>query len=166
MSFHHLIRAAAFGAFVALAGCAQADTQTPAAPASAQADGVHRETVVVETSRGPVTFYAEIADDDAERARGLMFRREMARDHGMLFEFEAARPQSFWMRNTHLSLDRIFIGADGRIVNIAENATPYSDAPIPSAGPAIGVLEINAGLSRELGIAAGDRVRHPFLPSN
>ncbi len=164
MAFKLFIRAAALGAFMSMAACAQADTQAPAA--AQQADGVYREDVVIETARGPVTFHAEIADDDAERARGLMYRREMARENGMLFQFQAPEPQSFWMRNTHLSLDLIFIGPDGRVLNIAERATPYSDAPIPSRGPAIGVLEINGGLAREMGIAEGDRVRHPFLPGN
>ena len=164
MAISEFIRAGVFGLALALGACAQADTQTPVA--QQQTDGVHREQVVIETARGPVTFWAEIADDDAERARGLMFRREMARDHGMLFEFDTPEMQSFWMRNTHLSLDLIFIGADGRIVNVAANATPYSDAPIPSTGPATGVLEINAGLAQELGIAAGDRVRHPHFPGS
>jgi hypothetical protein len=154
MTLARLLRAAAFGLVMSLAACA-ADTKAPAAPA-----------VVIETSRGPVTFFAEIADDDPERTRGLMFRREMAREHGMLFEFDSPEPLSFWMRNTHLSLDLIFIGPDGRVLNIAERATPYSDAPIPSTGPASGVLEINAGLSRELGVAPGDRVRHPFFARN
>jgi hypothetical protein len=165
MTLARLLRAAAFGLVMSLAACA-ADTKAPAAPAVQQADGVHREEVVIETSRGPVTFFAEIADDDPERTRGLMFRREMAREHGMLFEFDSPEPLSFWMRNTHLSLDLIFIGPDGRVLNIAERATPYSDAPIPSTGPASGVLEINAGLSRELGVAPGDRVRHPFFARN
>jgi uncharacterized protein len=161
-----LFTRAALIAFLALAGaCAQPDAASSAATAE-QTARIIREPVTIETASGPVTFQAEIADDEAERARGLMFRREMARDHGMLFTFETPGPQSFWMRNTHLSLDLIFIGPDGRVLNIAENATPYSDAPIPSAGAASGVLEINAGLAREMGIAPGDRVRHPFFRNN
>jgi len=70
------------------------------------------------------------------------------------------------MRNTHLSLDIIFIGADGRILNIADNTTPYSDAPIPSRGLARAVLEINAGRAAALGIRAGDRVRHRYFPAH
>ena len=117
----------------------------------------------METAQGAVNFYAEIADDEQERARGLMFRREMAREHGMLFLFEEPGMQSFWMRNTHLSLDLIFIGADGRIVNIAERAVPYTDTAVRSTGPAIAVLEINGGLAREMGLAPGDRALHPRI---
>jgi len=164
MALKHLISALAL---VALAGaCAQPAPSNPAPGASAPVstvEGVHRELVTVQTSQGAVNFYAEIADNDEERARGLMSRREMAREHGMLFLFDEPGPQSFWMRNTHLSLDLIFIGADGRIVNIAERAVPYTDTAVRSTGPAIAVLEINGGLAREMGIAAGDRVQHPRI---
>ena len=160
MALDNLVRVAAFAMMVAFTACARAEM---APPAVAQADGLYREEVVVETQTGPVRFWAEIADEPAEQERGLMFRRELAREHGMLFQFPRPAPQAFWMHNTPLSLDIIFIGPDGRILNIAEHATPFSQDPIPSRGPAIAVLEINAGLSRELGIAPGDRVRHPFL---
>lgn len=162
MAIKQLIRAAALGLLVGLASCAQPAEK--AAPA--QADGAHREVVVIETARGPQTFYAEIADDERERAQGLMFRREMASDHGMLFLFDAPEQLGFWMRNTYIPLDLIFIDENGRVLNIAERAQPYSEANIPSRGPAKAVLEINGGLSSELGIAEGDRVRHPSLPSN
>ncbi|MBX3511644.1 MAG: DUF192 domain-containing protein [Hyphomonadaceae bacterium] len=144
------------------AACAQ-QAQAPAAAATAPAA---LETVTIETQNGPVRFQVEIADTDETRARGLMFRREMAADHGMLFDFNPPEPASFWMRNTHLSLDIIFIGADGRILNIADNTTPYSDAPIPSRGLARAVLEINAGRAAALGIRAGDRVRHRYFPAH
>jgi uncharacterized membrane protein (UPF0127 family) len=137
--------------------CAQSET---AAPAHQQSQQLPIEHLSIETAQGVRNFEVEIADDERERERGLMFRREMAREHGMLFDFNPAQPVSFWMHNTHLSLDIIFIGPDGRILNIAESATPYSDAALPSRGVARGVLEINAGLSREMGIAPGDRVRH------
>ncbi|MCR6643256.1 MAG: DUF192 domain-containing protein [Terricaulis sp.] len=166
MAFRGLIAAALFGVIASVGACAQpeAASKAPASAAPVSApDGAHRELVSIATAQGDRRFYAEIADDEAERARGLMFRREMARDHGMLFLFEEPGMQSFWMRNTHLSLDLIFVAADGRIVNIIEHATPYSDAPLRSSGPAVAVLEINAGLSRELGIAAGDRVQHPRI---
>jgi len=165
MTIIRFLRVAALAAFTALAACAQAEV-APSAPTAAQSDGVHREIVVIDTARGPVTIHAEIADDAAERARGLMYRRELAADHGMLFQFDPPENLSFWMRNTHLSLDLIFITAEGRVLNIAERATPYSDAPIPSAGLASGVLEINGGLARELGVAPGDLVHHPFFERN
>ena len=162
MAIHYFLKSALLVVALGVAACAQPDA-APAAPTVTNIGGVHRELVTVQTTQGPLNFQAEIADDEAERSRGLMFRREMARDHGMLFLFDAPEPQSFWMRNTHLSLDLIFVGPDGRILNIAERATPYSDAAIRSAGPAVAVLEINGGLSRELGIAVGDRVTHPRI---
>jgi hypothetical protein len=121
---------------------------------------VETETVIVHTANGPVHFTVEIADDDAERARGLMFRESMAADHGMLFHFQQPEMASFWMRNTRISLDIIFIGPDGRILNIADHTVPYSEAGVPAAGLTRGVLEINAGRAEELGIRAGDRVEH------
>ncbi|MBI3438225.1 MAG: DUF192 domain-containing protein [Proteobacteria bacterium] len=108
----------------------------------------------------------EIADNDAEREQGLMYRRSMAADHGMLFIFDPPSPEGFWMHNTFLPLDIIFIGADGRIVNIAADATPFSDDNIPSAGPVRGVLELNAGRAAALGILPGDRVRHRIFGAN
>lgn len=160
MSF---LRALCFGVVLAfgVSACARPNLATPAG----HTQRLPVETLSVETASGPQTFEVEIADNDEERGRGLMFRREMARDHGMLFDFDPPREVSFWMRNTHLSLDIIFIAPDGRILNIAENTTPYSDEPIPGLGVARGVLEINAGLSRQLGIAAGDRVRHRIFES-
>ena len=118
------------------------------------------ERLTIDTSNGPVHFTVEIADDDRERARGLMFRESLADDHGMLFDFPQPEHASFWMRNTMISLDIIFIGTDGRILNIAEHTTPYSEAPVRSAGLTRGVLEIRAGRAEELGIRPGDRVRH------
>ncbi|MEZ5994518.1 MAG: DUF192 domain-containing protein [Hyphomonadaceae bacterium] len=143
-----------------LGGCAQSET---AAPGVAQQ--VQTEQLTIETHSGPVRFNVEIADDDAERQRGLMFRRSLADDHGMLFDFPQPEFASFWMRNTVISLDIIFIGVDGRILNIADHTTPYSEAPIPAAGLTRGVLEIRAGRAAELGIRPGDRVRHRIFPS-
>lgn len=140
------------GALVA-SGCAVAGEGEPA----------RRESLEVVTDEGVRRFQVEIADDEAERARGLMYRQEMAADHGMLFEFPGVAERSFWMKNTYLPLDIIYIGADGRIVSIARRTTPFSEEPIPSYGAAAGVLEINGGLSEQLGIEPGDLVRHPFF---
>ncbi len=87
-----------------------------------------------------------------------MFRKELPSGHGMLFDFKRDQPVSFWMHNTYISLDMIFIRSDGRILHIAENATPLSDAMIPSGGSVRAVLEVIAGTAAQLGIAAGDRV--------
>lgn len=125
---------------------------------------MHTEQLTIETHTGPLTFTVEIADDDAERNRGLMFRDPLPDDRGMLFHFQEPEYASFWMRNTPSSLDIIFIGVDGRILNIADHTVPYSDAPIPAAGLTRGVLEIRAGRAAEAGIRPGDRVRHRIFP--
>ena len=121
------------------------------------------ETVTLQTAKGPVSFNTMIAADDAARQKGLMFRRKMADHQAMIFDFPEATPVSFWMHNTALGLDIIFIGADGRITNIAANARPYDDTPLPSAGPARAVLEIKAGLAKRLGVKVGDRVTDGWI---
>lgn len=121
------------------------------------------EPLIVVTSSGRHDFLVEIADDEAERQKGLMFRPPLADDRGMLFQFDAPAEQSFWMKNTPSSLDIVYIAADGRIVSIAHNATPHSEQPLPSYGAAKGVLEVRAGRMTEIGAKAGDRVEHPFF---
>jgi uncharacterized membrane protein (UPF0127 family) len=118
------------------------------------------EALTIVTAKGPVDFQVEIADDDAERAQGLMWRTSMPANRGMLFDFVRESPQAFWMHNTYLPLDLIFIRSDGRIHSIARNARTLDDTPIPSGGPVQAVLEINAGLAERLGINPGDMVRH------
>ena len=108
-------------------------------------------------------FTVELAANDAERERGLMFRKELPEGRGMLFDFKEERPVSFWMHNTYIPLDMIFIRGDGRILSIAENTKPLSDALIPSGGPVRAVLEVIGGTARKLGIAPGDRVESPAL---
>ena len=125
-------------------------------------DGLERLEVV--TGKGTHRFQVEIADNDEERARGLMYRESLAADRGMLFIFERAGPQSFWMRNTLVPLDIIFIGADGRILNIARQTKPLSLKSNPSEGPAQFVLELRGGEAARRGIAPGDRVRHRAIP--
>jgi uncharacterized membrane protein (UPF0127 family) len=92
-----------------------------------------------------------------------MFRKELPRGHGMLFDFFRDQPVSFWMHNTYISLDLIFIRGDGRIARIAENAEPMSDNLIPSGAPVRAVLEVSGGTARELGIMPGDRVIDPIF---
>lgn len=121
------------------------------------------EPLSIVTSTGKHSFLVEIADDDASRARGLMFRPPLADDRGMLFQFPAAREQSFWMRNTPSPLDIIYIDPQGRVVSIAKHTTPFSEAPVPSYGAANGVLELRAGRSDEIGLKAGDFVEHGFF---
>jgi len=103
-------------------------------------------------------FQVELAKSRLEQAKGLMFRIEMGADEGMLFPMEPPRDASFWMKNTVIPLDMIFIGVDHRILNIEANAVPYSEEPRRSAGTAIGVLELNGGRAAQLGISVGDKV--------
>jgi len=105
-------------------------------------------------------FRVELADTREAQARGLMFRTELGDFEGMLFPSETPTPRSFWMRNTPLSLDIIFVGVDGRISNIAANTVPYSLESVLSEGPAIAVLELRAGRAAALGITAGDKVEY------
>jgi hypothetical protein len=122
------------------------------------------EPLEVATARGVQRFQVEIADNDAERARGLMFRTSLAADRGMLFIFPEPAEQSFWMKNTLIPLDIIFIGADGRVLNIARQAAPKTLDPRRSAGEARFVLELRGGEAARRGIAPGDRVGHRAIP--
>jgi uncharacterized membrane protein (UPF0127 family) len=115
------------------------------------------------TASGVHRFSVEIAADDAARAEGLMFRQSMADDHGMLFDFKREQPTSFWMKNTYIPLDMVFMRADGTVVNIAENTVPFSEASVPSAAPVRFVLEVNAGVTRRLGLKPGDRAVHQLM---
>lgn len=112
---------------------------------------------------GVHTFTVEMALTPEDQAKGLMFRRELPEGQGMLFDFHREQPVSFWMKNTYVPLDMMFIRADGRILHIAENTVPLSEALVPSGGPVRAVLEVVAGTARKLGIAPGDRVAHPIF---
>ena len=114
--------------------------------------------LTVTTARGPHAFRVEVARTPEEQAKGLMFRTEMGADEGMLFPYDQPHVLSFWMRNTVLSLDLVFIDEQRRIINVAENAVPYSEQSILSDAPGIAVLELNGGRARALGIVAGNKV--------
>lgn len=105
------------------------------------------------------SFDVEIAATEAQQARGLMFRTELADDKGMIFPYQSPTILSFWMKNTVISLDIIFINEDGSIANIARNTEPYSLDSVSSVNPTVAVLEVRAGLAKELGIKAGDIIR-------
>jgi uncharacterized membrane protein (UPF0127 family) len=119
--------------------------------------------IVVHTAKGSFPFTIEIADDNAERAQGLMFRDSLAADAGMLFDYGEEQLASFWMQNTLIPLDMIFIGADGIVKKVHVNARPLDTTSIPSGVPVRFVLEIPGGRSLEIGLAAGDRVEHPRI---
>ncbi len=131
-------------------------------PAGAdEAAGRVYEPLQLETADGRRhAFRVEIADEDGEHARGLMFRRTLAPDAGMLFLFPDDRVQAFWMKNTYVPLDMLFVAADGRIADLHENAWPLDETPIRSDRPVRAVLEVVAGTVRRLGIRVGDRVLH------
>ncbi|KKB10291.1 hypothetical protein VE26_05185 [Devosia chinhatensis] len=129
-------------------------------PLSALADETQ---LVIQSANGDHAFTVEVVDTPESRARGLMFVEDLAPDAGMLFDFEAERLVSFWMKNTLIPLDMLFITADGTISNIHVNAVPHDETSIPSEGPVQYVLEIPGGRSVELGIEAGDTVTHPRI---
>lgn len=147
---------AVIGLMLLVAACAGAGP-----PRDAKGDPLEPLTVI--TASGEHRFMVEIADDDAERQRGMMGREPLPDDRGMLFQFPDVAERAFWMSNTPSSLDIIYIDPRGRIVSIAKNATPYSEELIPSNGPASGVLELRAGRADEIGARPGDKVRHPFF---
>lgn len=119
--------------------------------------------LVIQTTKGPQRFRVELADNDQSRARGMMFRASMAPDTGMLFDFKQEQMASFWMRNTLLPLDMLFIKADGTILNIHQRAIPHDETGINSDGPVRAVLEVNGGTASRLGIRAGDKVEHAIF---
>ena len=127
-----------------LAGCSNAESR-----------------LVLHTDKGDFPFTVEIADDGAERAEGLMFRDSLAPDAGMLFDYGEEQMTSFWMQNTLIPLDMIFIGADGVVKNVHVNAKPLDTTGIPSGVPVRFVLEIPGGRSKEIGLKDGDKMDHP-----
>jgi uncharacterized membrane protein (UPF0127 family) len=129
------------------------------APARAEGPGLKTEPLAIVTHQGVRRFTVEIADTDATREQGLMFRKHLADDRGMLFDFKTPQSVAFWMKNTLIPLDMLFIAPDGRVVSIARQATPMSEAPIPSGGDVLAVLEIRGGRAAEIGVQPGDLVR-------
>jgi uncharacterized protein len=129
---------------------------------AARADLQHFDTssVTIDTARGAQRFTVEMAITPAQQQQGLMYRRTMAADAGMLFVMKEVGPATFWMKNTLLPLDMLFIGADGKIVDIRERAVPMSQTQIVSKAPARAVLELNGGTVARLGIKIGDVVHH------
>jgi uncharacterized membrane protein (UPF0127 family) len=110
---------------------------------------------------GNASFAVEIADDAAERATGLMNRESMPMGQGMLFIYERPQSVSFWMRNTLIPLDMVFMNEDGLVTRVHENAVPLDETPIPGGDEVLAVLEINGGLASRIGIEEGAEMRHP-----
>jgi uncharacterized membrane protein (UPF0127 family) len=134
-----------------------------AGPAAA---GCRPERVELRGPFGTAAFSVEIADDAAERAQGLMFRTHLPASAGMLFVYEEPQPVSFWMENTLIPLDMIFLDETGTVTRVHAEAVPLDRTPIPGGDGVLAVLEINGGLAERIGIGPGAELRHPALPQD
>ena len=121
------------------------------------------ERLEIVTASGTHEFSVEVMRSGPQRERGLMFRRFLPKERGMLFDFATERRVTMWMKNTYLPLDMIFIGRTGKVAGLAEDTEPLSEKIIPSGAPAYGVLEVNAGTAARIGLKIGDSVRHPLF---
>lgn len=165
---HGLRTLAAFAGGAALVACSPqtqagaASEPTESAPAPAASvhpvSGLAVIPLTVTSDDERIAFSVEVADTPEAQARGLMFRTDLGDNEGMIFPYDGTRAQSFWMKNTPLPLDIIYIGPDRRISNIAAETEPYSLEPVYSVGPVLGVLELRGGRAAELGIEPGDLV--------
>lgn len=126
---------------------------------AARAEGQLQRLEIV-TASGAHEFRVEVADTPAERAKGLMHRKHMPDDQGMLFDFHEETPITMWMKNTYIPLDMVFVSRHGMVTAIAADTVPMSEATISSDGPAYAVIEFNAGTAGKIGLKPGDRVRH------
>jgi uncharacterized membrane protein (UPF0127 family) len=152
--------------FLALAGCAPLSAQglrphEPLNPAKAQS--LPTSPLTIESGGKRHAFTVELASTDSQRDIGLMHRNHLAADRGMLFDFQREQILRFWMRNTFIPLDMIFIRANGEILAIAENTVPHSEKPVGPPRPAQAVLELAGGASAQLGLKPGDVVHHPIF---
>lgn len=162
------IKIAGFALLALAASCSPASNAVAGKTASAEAgatkpashpvSGLAVVPLTITGANASHRFAVEIAQSPAEQEQGLMFRTTMGADEGMIFPMDPARDVAFWMKNTVIPLDIIFVGRDHRILNIAANAVPYDLRQLPSAGPVSGVLELNGGRAAQLGIGPGDRV--------
>jgi hypothetical protein len=130
-----------------------------------QLAGLPMSEIGVETRSGTHRFQVWVAADFASRERGLMFVREMPADHGMLFLLDRVQYTSFWMKDTFLALDLVFIAADGQVVNVVQGARPFSEDPIGSTAPVAAILELLAGTAARIDLAVGDRIELPERPA-
>jgi len=121
--------------------------------------------LVLKTETGDHSFNIEVATTDADRALGLMFRRSLPENAGMLFLYDPPQPSAMWMKNTLIPLDMVFISPDGRVHRIETGTEPFSQALISSEGTVAGVLELNAGQADKIGLKPGDKVVYPGLAS-
>jgi uncharacterized membrane protein (UPF0127 family) len=153
---------AAIVVIIAALGIYLAMPQPTAADSRAMRLPVDPAPLIVETATGERSFRIEVADDQSERSAGLMFRETMNDDHGMLFVFEQTQPVGFWMKNTPMPLDLLFVGQDGKVRDILPGE-PFSEAPISPGEPVRFVLEFKRGTAEKAGIRKGDTLRHPAI---
>lgn len=160
-----LIRSGIISLAIALSACtmpanskSSTDTCGSSTPLAASPAGLAQTSLCITSGTKTRQFTVEIARTSMEQAKGMMFRTELADNAGMIFPFPEPKVASFWMKNTVIPLDIIFIRANGTIESIAENAIPYSTAPVEAGEPVVSVLELRGGLTSELGISAGDKV--------
>lgn len=156
-----------FGAMLATLALVACNASTPSdavaqrpvtQKATVSSAGLDLVPLTIKSGGKTHSFTVEMTRTSQEQAQGMMFRTELAPDMGMLFPFPSPKPASFWMKNTVIPLDLLFVRADGSIESIAANAVPYSLDPISSAEPVAAVLELAGGRAAELGIKPGDRV--------
>lgn len=151
-----------FRALVALLLLLPAACQAGSTEATKSAAGLSVVPLEIRTASGKThSFNVEVARTESEQARGLMFRDSLAPDSGMIFPMDPPRPASFWMKNTVIPLDMIFVRPDGAIARIAAETVPHSLDPVESGEPVSAVLELAGGRAAELGIAEGDKVSWP-----
>jgi uncharacterized membrane protein (UPF0127 family) len=166
VSMPGLVRRSLIAAVVALLCMGTTHHRTVARPAQNHPQRVLRqEPMVIVTQRGPVRLMVEMATSESTRETGLMWRTNVPPFGGMLFDFNPPHPVAFWMHNTIIPLDMLFIDPSGRIISIARNARPRDDTPIASGGVVRGVLEIRGGRAAELGVLPGDRVQQRIFTS-
>ena len=160
MSKHNLSTVAAIFVGLLLTACAGAFAADDAQPI------LPRSELVIDTAKGPVQFTVELASTPRQQERGLMFRTHLAPDEGMLFDFVHDGMRGFWMKNTLIPLDMVFIAGDGTIRSIAENTVPRSLATIDARFPVRATLELAAGATARLNIRVGDKVENRiFTPA-
>ena len=145
---------------MAAAGCGSATTATQA-PLERSSAGLEQVPLTINSANGKHRFTVEVARTPEEQAQGLMFRKSVPPDRGMIFPYDPPVQVSFWMKNTLVPLDMVFIGPDGKIGRIAANTTPMSLDPVASIDPVSAVLEIAGGRAAELGIPEGDKADWP-----
>ena len=134
-------------------------------PAAARTPGTGQEVLDIATTSGRHRFHVDVMRTDAERAKGLMFRQSMPADYGMLFDFERDIQVSMWMKNTYISLDMVFIKADGTVHRIEQRTETLSERTIPAGAPVRAVLELTAGTAERIGLKPGDKIIQKMFPA-